>query len=158
VVSRSRHQRVDVADDTFLVAPRGTVADEVHDRGAWAVWWPDLRLTVTRDRGMQGLHWSIDGALCGSMEIWLEPWGDGVVLHWYLRATVAGGGRRPRGVSRRPGRELDRRTRAWKGHVHALKDRLEAGREPGSPADAVPQAIGERRAGVKEADRPAELT
>jgi hypothetical protein len=134
-VDQPRSYRVDVADDTFVVAAPAAVAAAVHDETAWARWWPDLAPVVTRDRGVKGVQWSVTGALLGSMEIWLEPWGDGVLVHWYLRADHGPGQvRRPRAgrpAARQRG-EVDRRVRDWKGHVHALKDRLEAGRVPGS--------------------------
>ena len=41
---------------------------------------------MTRDRGVKGVQWAVRGALTGSMEIWLEPVGDGTVVHWFLRA------------------------------------------------------------------------
>jgi hypothetical protein len=134
---------IDIADDTFVVADPGVVAAVVADPAAWHVWWPDLRLRVTLDRGVQGQQWAVTGALEGSMEIWLEPWGDGVLLHWYLRA-------RPSEARRRTARERDRRARAWKAHAHALKDRLEAGREPGRCRDAAGGS------GVKDPGGPAE--
>jgi hypothetical protein len=118
---------LDIADDTFLVAALQDVATAVMDPASWRTWWPDLELRVTRDRGVKGRQWAVGGTLTGSMEIWLEPWGDGVLLHWYLRAEPD----RPR--TRRTDRMRERRVRAWKAHVHALKDRLEHGREPGSP-------------------------
>jgi hypothetical protein len=138
-----RSYRLDLADDTFLVAAPEDVAAAVADPSAWAVWWPDLQLTVTGDRGVKGRQWAVTGAVRGSLEIWLEPWGDGVILHWYLRAESGGPGRRT-------ARERARRVRSWKRHVHALKDRLEAGREPGRPRLPVEDA------GVKDLDGPAE--
>jgi hypothetical protein len=142
-----RRYDLDIADETFVAAAHAAVAAEVHSPAAWSRWWPDLAAVVTRDRGLKGVQWAVTGALVGSMEIWLEPCGDGVVLHWFLRAdradqadradTYDGAGGRGvvrRGVAlvRRPGRETDRRVRAWKRHAFALKDRLETGREPGS--------------------------
>jgi hypothetical protein len=91
---------------------------------------------VTRDRGPEGLVWSVRGELSGDMEIWLEPVADGVVLHYLVRADPTAPGRADR--------RREQRTRAWKQHVHRLKDELEAGREPGRG----------RSAAVKE-DRPA---
>ncbi len=129
---------LDIADDTFVVAATATVAEVVRDPASWRAWWPDLELTVTEDRGLKGVRWSVAGAVLGSMEIWLEPCGDGVVVHWYLRAD-------PARVTRRSDRERARLVLRWKQQVHALKDRLEAGREPGTP-----------RAGVKEGAEPAE--
>jgi hypothetical protein len=136
---------LDIADDTFVVADLAVVASVVRDPASWRAWWPDLQPTVTADRGLKGVRWSVSGAVLGNMEIWLEPWGDGVVIHWYLRAE-------PARVARRPDRERARRTLAWKDQVHALKDRLEAGREPGSPRVATIAG----GAGVKEAAEPAE--
>ncbi len=138
----------DIADDTFVVAEPTSVAAVVADPASWRRWWPDLRLTVTRDRGAQGIQWAVRGALAGSMEIWLEPWGDGVVLHWYLRPHAADD---PAWSRRRVERERERRVVAWKREVHALKDRLEAGRAAGEPRD--PEVIPE---GIKEPGRPAE--
>ena len=114
---------VDVADDTFLRVPPPVVAKLVADSGWWIRWWPDLVPHTTRDRGVKGQQWTITGALRGSMEVWLEPVGEGTVVHWYLRADPA----RPR-VARSPRRcrrERERRVRAWKVSMYALKDRLE---------------------------------
>jgi hypothetical protein len=117
---------LDIADDTFVVASPAAVADLVRDPASWHAWWPDLVPTITRDRGLAGVQWSVRGAVLGSMEIWLEAWGDGVVVHWYVRAE-------PACVVPRPDRERAQRVLRWKRQVYALKDRLEAGREPGSP-------------------------
>jgi hypothetical protein len=117
---------VDLADDTFVVAPAALLAPLCGAPGA--PWWPDLTLDTTRDRGVKGRQWAVTGALAGTAEIWLEPLGDGVVVHLYLRADPVGQGQwSPRRVQR----ERTRRTLAWKRHVHALKDSLEAGRPPG---------------------------
>jgi hypothetical protein len=142
-VSARRSFGLDIADDTFLVAAPEAVAAVVADPAAWATWWPDLQPTVTSDRGVKGQQWAVTGALRGSMEIWLEPWGDGVVLHWYLRAD-------PGALRRRTTRESALRVRSWKRHAYVLKDRLEAGREPGRPR--LPRE-GVR---VKDRDTPAE--
>ena len=114
---------VEIADDTFIVAAPDVVAAAVADVRRWDGWWPDLELVVTRDRGLQGLVWSVGGALSGTMEIWLEAVADGVVLHYLVRAEAA--------ADRRPDRLRERRTKDWKRQVHRLKDELEAGREPG---------------------------
>ena len=118
---------VDIADDTFLAVPPGIVAAEVADPRAWARWWPDLEPTVTRDRGVKGVQWSLRGALVGNMEVWLEPVHDGTVLHWYLRADRLPGaaGREGGRQTRRDVQDTQARVRAWKAHAFALKDRLE---------------------------------
>jgi hypothetical protein len=134
---------MDIADDTFVVAAAGAVAELLRDQASWRIWWPDLALTLTRDQGLAGMHWSVGGAVAGSMEIWLESWGDGVIVHWYLRPA-------PARVARRPERERADRVLRWKRQVHALKDRLEADREPGSPR------AGTGLSGVKDRAEPAE--
>ena len=140
---------VDIVDETFIVADPATVAAVVADPASWRRWWPDLRPEVTRDRGVKGMQWAVRGAVVGSMEIWLEPYGDGVIVHYFLRADPPDGSRTglPRGAARLAGR----RTVAWKRHVHALKDRLEAGREPGAP-----RVVAAEVAAVKEPAKPAE--
>ena len=123
--------RVDLVDETFVVAEPAQVAAVVHDPARWRGWWPDLELTVFMDRGLAGIRWSVSGALHGSTELWLEPVLDGVVVHYYLRADSAGSA-----GSEHPGRAADRlrdrRARAWKRSVNALKDELERGRPPGT--------------------------
>ena len=129
---------VEIADDTFIAAAPSVVASAVADVESWRRWWPDLELVVTRDRGVQGLVWSVRGPLSGTMEIWLEPVADGVVLHYLVRADPA--------VRRQPDRWRDRWTREWKRHAHLLKDELERGREPGYASIVA----------VKERERPAD--
>jgi hypothetical protein len=122
---------VDLADDTYLACAPDVVASVVADERRWGRWWPDLHLITTRDRGPKGRQWAVRGALAGTMEIWLEPWWDGVVLHLYLRADpiVAEASRRDDHDGRWAARERQRRAQQWKRHVHRLKDELEAARE-----------------------------
>jgi hypothetical protein len=47
-------------------------------------------LTVVEDRGDKGHRWTVAGALIGTMEVWLEPVLDGVVLHYFLHAEPSG--------------------------------------------------------------------
>jgi hypothetical protein len=143
---------VDLIDETFVVAAPAELSAVVHDPQRWRAWWPGLRLTVFMDRGDQGIRWSVTGDLVGSAEIWLEPFGDGVVVHHYLRAdpTRPGSPTEPiEGDPAKQRRQADRIRRrhalAWKRSVNALKDELEAGRAPGTP-----------RAGVKPPEGPAE--
>jgi hypothetical protein len=103
----------DLADDTYLAARPAVVARAVSDPRRWALWWPDLWLTVIRRRGVRGIVWTVGGALAGTAEIWLEPCGDGTVLHFYLRTGLTDAQR----VTR---------TLAWKRCAFALKDELEA--------------------------------
>lgn len=114
---------IDIADETYVGCPPAVLAPAVGDPAIWAEWWPDLRLSVTRDRGEKGQQWAVRGALRGSMEIWLEPVGPGTVVHWFLRADPP---QKPRpGRSRTLDKERQRRVKAWKVHAFALKDRLE---------------------------------
>lgn len=125
---------IDVVDDTFVVAAPVAVASVVHDEVRWRRWWPSLQLTTTRDRGLKGRQWAVRGALTGSAEIWLEPWADGVVVHFYLRAdVVAPAGQRTSRLGASAPWAQD-----WKRQVHALKDVLEAWRAVGEQRPAGP--------------------
>jgi hypothetical protein len=125
---------VDLIDETYLVVDRNVLADVVHDPQRWRAWWPGFVLTVFMDRGPDGIRWSVSGPVVGSAELWLEAYGDGVLVHFYLRVDPAGG---PAQASRSGARQADRLRRkyavAWKQQVNALKDELERGRPPGQP-------------------------
>lgn len=124
---------LDLVDETFVVAAPAAVAAVVRDPGRWPVWWPDLRLTVFQDRGEAGVRWNVRGALTGSMEVWLEPCLDGVLLHHYVRCDRSDG---------RPVRRRERRRRQThaKAVFWAVKDELEGDRPPGLPRQAGPPA------------------
>lgn len=124
---------VELVDDTFVVADRASIAAVVRDPERWREWWPYLKLKVETDRGLEGVRWSVSGALVGSAEIWLEEWGDGVLVHHYLCVDPPPGPH--------PGADRLRRdhARSWKRHVFALKDQLEGGRRPGEPSIKVGQ-------------------
>jgi hypothetical protein len=81
---------IQVADETFVAADGARVAAAITDRSSWRRWWPDLRLQVTEDRADKGVRWAVTGALTGTMEVWLEPELDGVVLHYFLHAEPSG--------------------------------------------------------------------
>ncbi|WP_211177479.1 polyketide cyclase / dehydrase and lipid transport [Pseudonocardia acidicola] len=132
---------VDVVDEIFLAVPRERVAAEFAVPARWSQLWPDLRLEVVTDRGPRGVRWTVEGALVGSMEVWLEEVLDGTVLHYFLRADPVGpdGGPAP-APPRRAAAESRRRQRAAKAIGFALKDRLEAGREAGEPPGSWPDA------------------
>ena len=119
--------QVDLIDDCFVVAAPQVVAAAVHDPAFWRQLWPGLDLRVLQDRAEQGIRWNCAGALVGSCEVWLEPYGDGVLVHCYLRGDLPAG-RSPRAA----GRERRRRQLQVRRVVFALKDRLEGGRPPGS--------------------------
>ncbi|MGH3796356.1 MAG: polyketide cyclase / dehydrase and lipid transport [Pseudonocardiaceae bacterium] len=133
---------VDVVDETWFAVPARILAAVFAQRERWPQIWPDLRLEVFADRGEQGIRWTVTGALVGSMEVWLEaldPCGapgaeSGTVLHYFLRADIAG----PQGLaqptsSRRARTETARRHRAARRFALTLKRHLETGRAPGEP-------------------------
>ena len=81
---------IQIADQTYVAAAAAQVGAAVADQSSWRRWWPDLRLQVVEDRGEKGMRWAVTGALTGTMEIWLEPSLDGVVLHYFLHAEPTG--------------------------------------------------------------------
>ena len=81
---------IQIADETFVAADPVEVGRAIGDPASWRRWWPDLLLTVVEDRGDKGHRWTVAGALTGTMEIWLEPVLDGVVLHYFLHAEPSG--------------------------------------------------------------------
>lgn len=117
---------IDLMDDTFVVAERAELAAYVRDPAVARAWWPRLTLAVHQDRGLEGVRWTVAGELTGSTELWLERWGDGVVVHWFLRAD-------PASSRARADRLSWRYTVAFKARIHELKDRLEHGRPAGVP-------------------------
>ncbi len=113
----------DIADESYIAVERAELAPLVADAVNWGLWWPDLDLTISRDRGAEGQKWAVRGALTGSMEIWLEPAGRGTVVHWFLRADPAASA-----TAGRVRRDRNRRVLAWKAHMFALKDQVEGSR------------------------------
>lgn len=117
---------IQIADETFVAADPAAVGCAVSDRGAWRRWFPDLALTVVEDRAEKGMRWTVAGPMSGTMEIWLEPVLDGVVLHYFLHAEPAGG---------QPAANLARMTHqrrvAGKRMAFEIKNRLDAARPVG---------------------------
>jgi hypothetical protein len=81
---------IQIADEMYVGADAGRVGAAVGDPASWRRWWPDLWLEVVEDRAEKGVRWAVTGALTGTMEIWLEPSMDGVVLHYFLHAEPTG--------------------------------------------------------------------
>jgi hypothetical protein len=81
---------IQVADQTFVAASPAQAGKAVADPSSWRRWWPDLRLQVVEDRAEKGIRWVVAGPLTGTMEIWLEPSLDGVMLHYFLHAEPTG--------------------------------------------------------------------
>lgn len=120
------------SDQTFIAADRAVVAAVVADPARWAAWWPDLTLSVSRDRGVKGRQWVLTGQIGGTAEIYLEPWHDGTIVNLFLRLRLP---------TNRPGRQRrrdERRVLAWKASVTALKAELEGDRVPGTGAQVPP--------------------
>jgi hypothetical protein len=81
---------IQIADQTYVAASGALVGAALANPTSWRSWWPDLRLQVVEDRGEKGIRWAVTGALTGTMEVWLEPSLDGVVLHYFLHAEPTG--------------------------------------------------------------------
>jgi hypothetical protein len=118
---------VDVVDETFLVVPPAALAAVFSDPANWSRFWPDLRLSVYVDRGDAGIRWTVQGALTGTMEVWLEPVLDGTLLHYSLRADPPAPFRRVKDQLA----AIRSRQIAAKAIALGLKTELEAGRAPG---------------------------
>jgi hypothetical protein len=108
--------RIDVVDDTFIRATPETIRARFDDEHWLGQVWPHLDRAVVRDRGPKGIRWRVGGQVEGEMEIWIEPYWDGAILHHYIRGTRSR--RAPRNVA-------SRHTLRWKRAVHGLKDSLE---------------------------------
>lgn len=123
---------IQVADQTFVAASPKRIAESVHSPTRWRQWWPDLVLTVREDRADKGVRWTVEGALTGTMELWLEPVMDGAIIHYFVHAEPAGVP--PEKVASLDLDDLNRRRRVQgKQMSFEIKSRLEAGRAAGEP-------------------------
>jgi hypothetical protein len=116
------------------VAPR-RVADRLADPAVPAALWPDLTVTVTEERGVEGQRYAVGGAWRGTAELWLAPCLDGVLVHAYLRVDPAAP--LSAGAARRAWR---RRDAAMRRALWTYKDELEADRPPGEAVAHPPRA------------------
>jgi hypothetical protein len=105
---------------------------------------------VFMDRGLKGIRWSVAGSFVGSSEIWLEPFADGVILHYFLRVDRTKDGTlavadpypdTPVGY-RAAAKARVKAAKRGKRVFWTLKDELESAREVGSAA--VSQRSGDR--------------
>ena len=125
---------VEISDETLVIVDRVAIATVVSDPVRWTQWWPDCDVTVILDRGVDGMRWSVRGALVGYSEVRLLARPDGVVIHYLLTAdpTVPGSRTQPRIIpdsprGRRELQELRRRQlMAWKSTVWAMMETLGA--------------------------------
>lgn len=124
---------IQVADETFVAAQPEAVGRAVGDRASWRRWFPDLLLDVIEDRADKGVRWTVAGPLTGTMEIWLEPVLDGVVLHYFLHAEPTGDSPAdPQNPQKMNLAALNHRRRvAGKRMAFEVKNTLEAGRPVG---------------------------
>jgi hypothetical protein len=119
---------IDIVDSTWICARPAVVAAVVAEPANWRRWWPELDLFANELRGEQGVRWTVrpgSAGESGSMEVWLEPAFDGVVLHYILRLDGAPGARMAR---RRQARLTRFHSRRAKAIFQALGDRLDPGR------------------------------
>lgn len=124
---------IQVADQGFVAAQPGRVAALVADRRNWPGWFPELALSVREDRGAKGVRWAVAGAVEGTMEVWLEPMLDGVVLHYFLHAEPAVAPEDPGALAAaNHARRIDGKTM-----IFDIKAALEAGRPAGEPPQRV---------------------
>ncbi len=127
---------IQVADQTFVAASGEQVGAAVADRSSWRRWWPDLQLQVVEDRAEKGIRWTVGGPLTGTMEVWLEPMLDGVLLHYFLHAEPTGATGRQ--LARMNLAKLNHRRRvAGKRMAFEVKARLERSR----PVGVAPLAV-----------------
>jgi hypothetical protein len=123
---------VEITDESVVVVDLEVLAMVVADRRRWRDWWPDCDVVVVVDRGVEGLGWSVSGALVGYSEISLEVLPAGVMLRYSLSAdpTVPGTTDRARVVPDSPWgrRELDdlrrRHVLAWKRTVWSIQETI----------------------------------
>lgn len=132
---------VDLVDESFIAVNVEQLAQIVADPSRWKQWFPDLELTVFMDRGLKGIRWSVAGRYHGSTEIWLEEFGDGVIVHYYLRVdpvNTSTGQVEPFEANptgwRKAAKARVAAAKRWKQNLWALKDELEGDREPGTAA------------------------
>lgn len=123
---------IQVADETFVAADPVAVGRALSNRPDWNRWFADLILDVVEDRGEKGVRWAVSGPLTGTMEVWLQPVLDGVLLHYFLHAE-------PAGVTALQlakmnlARMTHHRRVAGKRMAFEIKNRLEASRPVGVP-------------------------
>jgi hypothetical protein len=122
---------IQVADQTFVAADPADVGRAVSEARSWRRWWPDLWLKVVEDRQDKGIRWAVSGALTGTMEVWLDPMLDGVILHYFLHAEPAGAAAWQ--LARMNVAKLTHQRRvAGKNMAFEVKARLEASRPVGT--------------------------
>jgi hypothetical protein len=90
-----------------------------------------LALSLTEDRGAKGWRWRVDDPFDGTVELFLQPVGDGCTVHAFLRAR-----------QRAEGHLLDRVMAVVRQSLWRAKDLIEAERGAGESATDDPLARG----------------
>jgi len=127
---------LDISCDDLVVADPAYVAERLGSDTLWRAWWPDLTLTPTERRGLEGVRWAVTGSAVGTAEWWLEAVRDGVVVHWYLRVDPAEPVR-----GRALVRLQERYVASYRKHLWRFKDEVEAGRPAGERRTGSEPAI-----------------
>ena len=117
---------LDISCDDLVVADPAYVAERLGADTLWREWWPELTLTPSERRGLEGVRWAVTGVAIGTAEWWLEPVRDGVVVHWYLRVDP----RRPAGP-RALLKLQERYVAQYRVNIWRFKDEVERGRAAG---------------------------
>ncbi|MGH3497553.1 MAG: SRPBCC family protein [Nocardioidaceae bacterium] len=137
---------LDIVDESFVAADPKSARSVLCDEARWRKWFPGLVLDCFDDRGPLGKRWAVSGRLVGTAEVWLEEYGDGVLLHVYIRADPAdragSAAAEGRTASERTRRRLRRRyALPLKRRMFEAKDEIEAAalpRSAGEPVDREP--------------------
>jgi ribosome-associated toxin RatA of RatAB toxin-antitoxin module len=117
---------LDISCDDLVVADPAYVAERLGADTLWREWWPELTLTPSERRGVEGVRWAVTGAAIGTAEWWLEQVRDGVVVHWYLRVDPAG-----RAGPRRLRKLQEQYVARYRKQIWRFKDEVESGRAAG---------------------------
>jgi ribosome-associated toxin RatA of RatAB toxin-antitoxin module len=139
---------LDISCDDLVVADPAYVAARLGADTLWREWWPELTLTPSERRGLEGVRWAVTGAAIGTAEWWLEPVRDGVVVHWYLRVDPA-----KRSSTRSLNKLKERYVARYRNRIWRFKDEVESGRAAGERSTGSdPAIVSGVGIGVPEAD------
>ncbi len=126
---------INVVDEWYFAVSPAVAAARLGRLSFARALWPDLALSISEYRGLEGIRLLVHAPWKGTAEIWLEACGDGVIVHTYLRVTPP----RPEWATpRRLRREAQRRSRYARRVLWCTRDILERDRRPGEPAVAGP--------------------
>jgi len=116
---------LDLIDDTYIACSPETLAPLIARPATAAELWPEWRVSVTEDRGVEGVRWEVGGPVAGSTEVWLERYRErGVMVHVYVRVDPVGKPWSARETERR----RERARRRVKAVMWRVKDEVERGR------------------------------